>query len=164
MSDCYYDADRCLVCPEQTAQESVPSRVERRAVLGWNAGANSIAMVDGDLRVVTDMPLGVIGAIVGLKGGRKQPTLPSLIEHGWYFQKVGSADLVQPIERGVPVGSPIAGRTATTLFEVRRVNDRVNYLMDGVTVHASALPSAGAKVVNCCLYASGDGAPSGAPA
>jgi hypothetical protein len=162
MSDCYYDAAGCLVCPEKAAQPFVPSRIERRAVLGWNAGANSIAVLDGDLHVVFDLPLGAVGTIMGLKGNRKQPTIPSLIEHGWYFQKVGGVDLVRPIERGVASGSQITGRTSTTLFEIRRVNGKVTYLMNGAVVRTSATPSHGAKVVNCCLYASGDGAPSGA--
>ena len=162
MSDCYYDATGCLVCPEQPAQAYVPARIEQRAVLGWNAGANSIDVVDGDLHVVTDMPMGVIGTIIGLKGTRAKPTIPSLIEHGWYFQKVGSADLVQPIERGVPVNGVITSRTENTLFEIRRVNGRVTYWKDGVLVYASTVPSSGAKLVNCCLYASGDNAPSGA--
>lgn len=162
MSDCYYDGAGCLVCPEQAAQAYVPAHVERRAVLGWNAGANSIDVVDGGLRMTTDMPLGVIGAIVGLKGERTKQTIPSLIEHGWYFQKVGSADLVQAIERGVLVGSSITGRTSTTLFEIRRVNGRITYWKDDVQVYVSAVPSTGAKLVNCCLYASGDNAPSGA--
>jgi hypothetical protein len=162
MSDCYYDAAGCLVCPEQPAQSFVPSRIERRAVLGWNAGANSIDVLDGDLHVVFDMPLGVVGTIMGLKGNRKQPTIPSLIEHGWYFQKVGGVDLVRPIERGVAIGSQITGRTSATLFEIRRVNGKVTYLMNGAVVRTSAAPSHGAKVVNCCLYASGAGAPSGA--
>lgn len=162
MSDCYYDDAGCLVCPEQAAQTYVPAHVERRAVLGWNAGANSIDVVDGDLHVTTDMPLGLIGTIIGLKGERAKQTIPSLIEHGWYFQKVGSADLVQPIERGVPVSSLITGRTATTLFEIRRVNGRITYWKDGAQVYASTRPSSGPKLVNCCLYASGDSAPSGA--
>lgn len=164
MSDCYYDDAGCLVCPEQAAQPFVPSRIERRAVLGWNAGANSIDVVDGDLHVVTDMPLGVVGTIIGLKDGRAKPTIPLLIEHGWYFQAAGGADLAQPIERGVPVGILLTGRTAETLFEVRRVGDKITYWRDGALVYTSERPSAGVKLVNCCLYASGDAAPSGTSA
>lgn len=162
MSDCYYDDAGCLVCPEQPAQPFVPSRVEQRAVLGWNAGANSIDVVDGGLHMVTNMPLGVIGVIVGLKDGREKQTVPSLIEHGWYFQRVGGADLVQPIEHGIPVGSLLTGRTAETLFEIRRVGETITYWRAGVLVYTSARPSAGAKLVNCCLYASNDSAPGGA--
>lgn len=164
MSDCYYDDAGCLVCPEQEAQAYVPARVERQAVLGWNAGANSIADHDDDLHMVTDMPMGVLGAIIGLKASRAKQTVPSLIEHGWYFQVAGGVDVAQPIESGVPVGSPITGRTASTLFEVRRVGTQITYLMDGSVVHTSLVPSNGDRVVNCCLYASGDGAPSGVSA
>jgi hypothetical protein len=163
MSDCYYDEAGCLVCPEQAAQDYLPPSIENRAVVGWNAGANSLVMLDGDLRAKFDMPLGEIGTIIGLKGDRAKPTNPALIEHGWYFQKGGSTDLVQPIERGVTIGSPITGRTADTVFEIRRIQGLVSYWKDGVKVYTSALPSAGVKVVNCCLYASGDTVPSGLP-
>ncbi|MES2347024.1 MAG: hypothetical protein V4641_05570 [Pseudomonadota bacterium] len=162
MSDCYYDESGCVVCPAQNAQPFIPDRTELRAILGWNAGANSITMLDGGLHAVFDMPLGEIGVIIGLKGSRMKPAVPSLIEHGWFFQKVGSVDLVQPIEQGVPIGAPISGRTGTTVFEVRRVKGQITYRMDGTLVYTSSRPSVGAKVVNCCLYASGDSAPGGA--
>lgn len=162
MSDCYYDAKGCLVCPEQAAQPGVPARVERQAVVGWNAGANSIAVLDDDLHVVFDQPPGVVGIVIGLKGSRAQQAVPSLVEHGWYFQKVGGLDLVQPIERGRVLGAPIQGRTAETKFEIRRQSGRVTYWMDGARVAVSEALSIGAKLVNCCLYASGDSAASGA--
>jgi hypothetical protein len=159
MRECFYDADGCLVCPEQEAQTYIPSRVEQRAVLGWNAGANSIATVDSDLHAVMDQPLGVVGVIMGLKGVRTQQTIPSQIEHGWYFQRVGGVDVVQPIERGQVLAPLITDRTDSTLFEIRRTSGVVSYLRDGVLVATSAVRSAGAKVLNCCMYASGDTAP-----
>ena len=162
MSDCYYDADGCLVCPEQDAQPYIPSRIERRPVLAWNAGANSITTRDGGMRVKFTQPLGVIGAIIGFKSGRTHQTVPGLVEHGWYFQNVGGVDLVQPIESGKVLGMPIAGRTADTLFEIRRVDGVVRYVMDGVVVRVSDVNSVGYKVVNCCLFASGDSASGGA--
>lgn len=162
MSDCYFDAAGCLVCPEQAEQPYIPARVEQRAVLGWNAGANSIATVDGDLHAVFTQPPGVVGVVIGLKGTRTQQTIPSQIEHGWYFQSSGGLDIVQPMERGQVIGSPITGRTGSTVFEVRRSSGVVTYVMDGEVIHTSVAPSAGAKVVNCCMYASGDTAPGGA--
>ena len=161
MSNCYYDSEGCLVCPEQQGSPYVPARIEHQVVFGWNAGANSITMLDGDMRAVLDMPLGVLGVIIGLKGGRKQQTVPALVEHGWYFQRKGGLDLVQPIERGVVIGAPITGRSAVTTFEIRRAGEKVTYHMGGALMHTSETASVGTKVVNACLYASGDGAPSG---
>lgn len=162
MSDCYYDGAGCLVCPEQDAQPYIPARVEQRAVLGWNAGANSIDTVDGGLHVVFTQPLGVVGVVIGLKGGRAQQVVPSQIEHGWYFQRSGGLDIVQPIERGQVLGSPITGRGADTVFELRRSDGVVTYLMGGSVVRTSSVRSEGSKVANCCIYASGDAAPGGA--
>lgn len=161
MSECYYDAAGCLVCPEQDAQAYVPARIEQQAELGWNAGADSIDALDDDLNTVFDMPMGVVGVVIGLKGGRSNPTVPGLIEHGWYFQKQGGVNVCQPIERGTPIGTPFAGRVEATSFEIRRVGSTVTYLRDGALVATSTTPSHGPKVVNTCLYASSDSVPSG---
>lgn len=164
MSDttgCYYDAAGCLVCPEQSAQAYVPARIEHQPVLGWNAGANSVDVHDGDLHVVFDQPLDVVGVVIGLKTSRARVTVPSLIEHGWYFQKSAGVNLCQPIEQGKVLGGPITGRLANDTFEIRRVNGQVTYLRNGAFVALSPTRSSGPKLVNACLYASGDMAPSG---
>jgi hypothetical protein len=155
MSDCYYDSDGCLVCPEQKAQAYVPAHIDHRAVVGWNAGANSITTLDGNLHTVFNAPSDITGLIVGLKGVRSRQTLPDGIEHGWYFQALAGAHMARVIERSVGKTSA-ASYTASDVFEVRRVNGKVTYLKNGVAVYTSTSVSSGAKVVNCCLYASGD--------
>lgn len=161
MSDtgCYYDTAGCLVCPELPARPAVPAKVIRQAVTGWTAGANSAGVLDNDLHVVFTMPMDVVGVVLGLKTGRVSPTVPSLIEHGWYFQKRAGLNLAQPIERGVVVGAPLTGRAADTEFEIRRSDGHVSYLMGGTVVATSRLFSRGPKLVNTCLYVSGDAAP-----
>lgn len=154
-SRCYFDADNCQVCPEQLAVDYVPATLKTEPVVGWNAGANSITMLDGDLHMVLTMPKGIIGALVGLKGSRSRQTLPSLIEHGWYFQSAGGADVVQVVEGGVPQTSLVT-RLDTDSFEIRRRGADVEYLKNGSIVHKSMVPSLGPKIVNSCLYASGD--------
>lgn len=162
MSECYYDAAGCLICPEQQAQEYIPSRLEQRAVLGWTAGANSIIELDGGLRALFTQPLGVIGIVLGLKGGRQQQTIPSQIAHGWYFQKVSGLNIAQPIERGAVVGTPFVDRADDTVFEIRRAaSGVVTYAVDGLKVWTSITRSVGPRVLNCCLFASGDTASSG---
>lgn len=152
---CYVDADSCLVCPEQPYIPFSPPHVDHKPVIGWNAGANSLATIDGDLHMVLTMPKGTTGALVGLKGSRSRQTLPSLIEHGWYFQSAGGADVAQVVEGGSPQ-TALATRLDTDSFEIRRQGADVIYLKNGTVVHNSTLPSLGPKLVNACLYASGD--------
>ena len=151
----YFDTSGCLVTPARPAIAYQPARIEQRAVTGWNAGANSIDQLDGDLHVVFAMPMGVAGVVLGLKGSRRKQTVPELIEHGFYFQSLGGTNLVQIIERGV-AKSTNAARAANDTFEIRRVGGAVTYLKNNVRIYSSSQPSRGPLVVNTCLYASGD--------
>lgn len=140
----------------------MPSYIENTPVMGWNAGANSIDEIDGDLHVVTDMP-SVVGVIVGLKSGRNGQALPALVEHGFYLWKLGQLDVVQVIERGVVKNTPVP-RSLNAQFEIRRTNGRVRYLVSNSIEPMDMLSdtvSFGPKIVNACLYATGDAAPSG---
>lgn len=161
--DCYYDADGCWVCPERPASPRVPGYVSKQVVRQWNAGANSIETLDGDVRTNFSLPLGLVGVVVGFKGSRKKQTVPSLIEHGFYFQRQGGVDVLQIIERG-SVKSPASPRRDDALkFSIVRRGGDVTYLVNGFHVYASSSPSIGPVVVNACLFASGDTVPLGAP-
>jgi hypothetical protein len=139
----------------------VPAYIERQPVLGWNSGANSIDMRDGDFRVKFDMPLGTVGIMLGLKSSRQKQTLPTLIEHGWYFQSVASTSVVQIVESG-KTKTEVEPRNESDQFEIRRVNGTVYYVKNDTIIYTSQVHSDGPKVVNCCIYASNDSAPSGA--
>lgn len=153
--DCYYDAQGCLVCPEVPAVVGSPAYYSNQAVVGWNAGANSITELDGDMHTVFTQPSGVTGVVIGFRSGRTRNTVPNLVEHGFYFQSVGEFDAYQVIEAGV-VRVALAQRAADDEFEIRRVANEVSYYVNGTLVYASSVPSYGKKVVNACLYTSGD--------
>jgi hypothetical protein len=155
MSDCYFDGSGCLICPEQEAAPAVPARVDHQVVIGWNAGANSIAVQDGNLHVVVTNQALVAAVVVGLKSDRDRQTVPDLIEHGWYFQSLAGVGVAQVIERGV-TKTMVAAYDFSDAFELRRVNGLVTYLKNDAAVYTSTVPSLGSKVVNSCLYASGD--------
>lgn len=164
-TDCYYDSNQCLVCPEITPSPGSPGYVEQQPIIGWNAGANSIDQLDGSMHIVFGMPVNQRGVVVGFKSGRAHPTIVSQIEHGFYFQRSGAFDFVRIIENGLTMGTPMT-YVATDTFEIRRVEGVVYYFHNDRTipVYTSSVPSAGPKVVNACLYASGDSAPGGAGA
>lgn len=153
--DCYTDSSGCVVCPERPAQAYEPDRVEQRAVVGWNAGANSVDMLDGDIRVAFTMP-DVTGVAIGFKGSRQRQTSPGLIEHGLYFSRGPSGALLAAVmERGVIMGGAF-GRGIDDMFEVRRVAGVVTYSRNGAVFYLSQARSMGLKVVNACLYSTGD--------
>lgn len=158
--DCYYDAQGCLVCPEVPPIESVAAHYVTQAVIGWNAGANSIDQLDDDLHMTFGQPLGVSGLVIGLKGTRLKNTLPALVENGFYFQSVAAFDVWQIIENGALLTDQIP-RSESDTYEIRRVASVVTYYVNGHLVHTSVSPSYGVKLVNCCLYTSGDTAEGG---
>lgn len=151
----YIDEHGCTIVPECPAIAYVPPRIEHKANVGWNAGANSITELGGDLHTVFTAPTPEVGMIIGLRTGRTSPILPNRVEHGLFFQSVGTENFVQVIESNLTKTSPVS-YTASTSFEIRRVGAQVTYWQDGESIYSSAAPSFGTKVVNACLYASGD--------
>lgn len=150
----YKDASGCTVWPACPPVAYVPARIEQQLVLGWNAGANSIDELDGDLHTVFMMPA-VAGVVIGLRSGRAKQTIPDLIEHGLYFATFAGVRMVHVVERGLGATSNLPCDESDT-FEIRRVAGRVTYWRNGALLYASNARSTGAKVVNACLYASGD--------
>lgn len=151
----YTDADGCTVYPTCPAIASVPASIGRVPILGWNAGANSIDELNGNVHTVFTLPIADAGVVIGLRSDRARQTLPDLIEHGLYFASLGGVSLVHVVERAVARTAPVP-RGAEDTFEIRRVGTRVTYWHNKRLMHMSAARSTGAKIINTCLYASGD--------
>ena len=153
--DCYFDASGCLVCPEEAAVPAVPAYTRQVANIGWNAGADSVDMLTGDVHTVFGVDTTIAGVVVGLKSTRLLPTVPNMTNYAFYFQQVGAATMVQVIERGA-AKTDLRSYTSDDVFEVRRSNGVVTYWQNGDLIYTSATRSSGGLVVNACLYASGD--------
>jgi hypothetical protein len=97
----------------------------------------------------------VAGIVIGLRSGRARNTMPELIEHGLYFNSAAGVHLVHVMERGLGATGTI-GRDLADTFEIRRVGGRVTYWRNGALLYTSTARSTGVKVVNACMYASGD--------
>lgn len=158
MTGCTYDAAGCLVCPEIPAQPAQPAQVITDPLLGWNAGANSITVLDGDLRVADTLDALPTGIVIGLKASRAGPTAPELITHGLYLYAAAGKCFVEVRESGLRVGTPQALAIGDT-FEIRREAGRVSYWLAGVHWMHSARRSTGPVLVNACLYSAGDSLP-----
>lgn len=156
----YFDSDGCFVTPACSGIDPVAAYIETKAILGWNAGANSIMQLDGDVHAVFGMPQGTVGVIVGFKGARSRQTIPDLVTHGMYFQSLAGVDMVQVIERGQPK-TTLQPRSALDTFEIRRAFGKVTYWQSGTMIYESVQPSVGPVLVNACIYASGDDVPGG---
>lgn len=155
VTDCYFDGDGCLVCPDIPA---TPAKVTRDANVGWNAGANSIVMLEGDVHVVESLDAVPAGIVIGLKGTREFVTAPSAIEHGFYLYTAVARAYIEIRERGQRVGTA-RPYTLGTAFEIRRVGGEISYWLAGVLLAQTPARVLGPVLVNACLYAAGDTLP-----
>lgn len=149
-----YKSGDCYIYPDCPAVAAVAPHNEVRNELGWNAGANSIDALSTDFHTVFTMPR-VTGTIIGLRSERAHQATPDFIEHGLYFRALLDTDLVSIMERGAELTLPIT-RGIDDTFEIRRVGTRVTYWRNRELMCASTEVSNGTKVVNMCLFASGD--------
>lgn len=162
MSDptaCYLDGQGCQVCPEIAAVPAQPALYQTAPVKGWNAGANSIASLSGDVHVVFDFDPMPVGIVVGFKSATAPipQDNPNLIQHGVYGYLSQGVPTVDVMESGKTRASFVYTRGQS--IEIRRVGEKVTYWINEAQVYASAAPSFGALIVNACLYASGDTLP-----
>lgn len=156
----YIDSQNCVVTPACPANSGTPAHIEQVDARGWGTGANSILVRDGDLYARFDMPIGVVGVYIGLRAAvRYHQHLPIYITHGFYFER-DNGDMVRVVESGVQVMAPVVHR-ATDVFEIRRIAGVVTYWINGDLTYESSVRSSGLVLVNACLYASNDDAPSG---
>lgn len=158
MRDCYGTPDGCIVCPQLPAVPYAPDSAVTDPRLGWNAGANSIAMVAGDLHVTDTVAVPPAGLVIGLKAVRNNQTDPADVLHGLFFYRNGGQPRVEVREQGARIG--IAHNYAAgAAWEIRRVGAWITYLVAGVVLAKTPAKTLGPMLVNACLYAAQDGVP-----
>lgn len=133
----------------------MPAYVMQSPVIGWNAGANSVAVRSGDMHVF-NFTVRLSGAVVvGFKERRTNQLTPELIEHGLLFQLVGGLRYVRVVEFGV-TKTEFVLFDESEVFEIRRRNSVVSYFKNHRLFYSSDRLSNGTRLVNACLYVSGD--------
>ena len=148
----------CTDYPEQPHVPGVPSRVEVTPYMEWNAGANSIAELDGDVRVAFTQGR-VVGCLVGFTDDRAVVANVDRYSHAFYFFQTAGG---QPRFRVREGAGNVLGEVpyvAGDMFEIRRVGGQVQYLHNGTRIRRSPAASVGALSVGTALYATGDAAP-----
>lgn len=154
--DCVTDPiTGCVDCPALPAVTGAPARIDVTKLVGWNAGANSIDQIDGDLHAVFSFEKAPVGIAAGLKNSRTNQADPNAVQFGFYVYANGPTTLYKILERSATRYGPMPYTLGTDL-EIRRVNGTVKYFVDGSLVYRSAALSSGPLVFNACLYATGD--------
>lgn len=119
--------------------------------LGWNSGAVSRAVLASDCVYTFALPSSVVGVVTGLNNSNGGASYEE-IDYGFYLSH-GRAVIY---ELGVSKSSAFS-YTSATVFKVALAGKQITYLMDGVVVYTSAVPTTGAPLfVDASLYSGGD--------
>lgn len=143
----------CTSYPEQPhvpATPDVPARVEVSALIGWDAGANSVVSHSGDCVCTFNMDR-VVGAVCGFTTDLDAVADTERLTHALYFNR----NRFQVIESGVARTSE-AGYAPGDEFQILRSGGNVSYFHEGALVYMSRRASVGEIHVGGSLYASGD--------
>ena len=152
---CTTDVNGCITCSAVPSTPAVPATYTDSPVVGWNAGANSILVLDGDLYTTFGLPTRVTGIVLGFKSVRTFQSEPTLVQFGLYLSNIGGNQYVNVSEYGVQLTAPLLC-AATDSFTIRRIAGVITYLRNSTILYTSLVPSAGPLLVNACLYSSGD--------
>ena len=128
------------------------TRIE--VIRAWDAGANSIDVIDGNARFEFAAQR-VVGVIAGFAVGRGAPSVDRVTHGAYMHQSAGGVPLIQPVESGVAVGPAQTYATGVEV-EIRREGGRVKMLLGGVETHQFRTPSVGPVVAAAVMYQSGD--------
>lgn len=146
----------CVTYPAVTGIPRTPPSVEFRPVLAWDAGANSIQELDGDVRTVFSLEQPCVGIAVGFVTHRDYVEDYSRIVVGVLFTQTGAgAPMMQVIEYGVsrtdampyPLGTPL---------ELRRAQGVISLWSEDVRLYESPELVDGPLIVGCSMFATGD--------
>lgn len=120
---------------------------------GWNAGAISLGLLDGDATYRFQVPGTVAGVVTGLSDPAfNQGFGYQEIQYAFYISNGGYRIMEGGIDKTAPVAS-----TGTTVYSIIRAGESLYYAVDGTVVYQSLIPVTSSFVlVDASLYAGGD--------
>lgn len=146
--------------PGREEVPAVPPEYAFNPHAGWNAGANSIRTLDGDVHVSFSLDVAA-GIVLGFCTDRASPADFAAITHGVVgdFSPEDGARRFQIMERGKLIG--VSGSmSGQTRFDIKRfAGGGVQYMVDDALVYTSTEPLFGPLFVASALYLAGDEVP-----
>jgi hypothetical protein len=130
---------------------SVPAVITYDNLRGWNAGGRSINYLSGNGYVEFEISPLATGAVVGL-AGITDSTLPNNCTHAFYVH----SGVTELLENGASVQTITVDLSTRPRLRVSRSSGVVTFLVDGVVVRTSSLPSTGRAWLDAALYTSDD--------
>lgn len=147
----------CTTYPEIDEIPAVPAWVETIAVNEWDAGANSIKELDGDVHTVFSFDAPVVGVAVGFVNHRENVHDYSRLMFGVLMSQSASGT---PQFRVMEYGRFRTGFIKYTLgepIELRRVQNEFSAWYNGERLLRGSQAYDGPLIVGSSLYSTGDG-------
>lgn len=142
-----------VICKQtSTGSAAIPATPQTLRIkfnLGWNSSARSMDSLLASGRYDFVASEGSLGVVSGLTD-TPSPVGYNSIKYGLYANK----GKVSVVESGVVKTSLFSA--PGSVLSVRRMGFSVDYLIDGVSVYASKVPSVGVLVASAFLYSAGD--------
>jgi hypothetical protein len=147
----------CTTYPEIDEIPAVPAWVETIVVNEWDAGANSVQELDGDVRTVFSFDAPVVGVAVGFVDHREDVHDYSRLMFGVLMSQSAAGT---PQFRVMEYGRFRTGFIEYTLgepIELRRVQNEFSAWYDGERLLRGSQAYDGTLIVGSSLYSTGDG-------
>lgn len=149
----------CAYYPPKPAIPAVSSHYDPVGDRTWNAGANSVDELSGDVEVRLDMPK-VLGVCVGFVATRATPADPNRMLYGLRFGLSNTGAAVMHVSEHGQRRTSDVEYEPTDDFRIRRVGQVVSYLRNGEIIYASNRPSTEpVLMVGAALFGFGDAIP-----
>lgn len=145
----------CNTVPAVIGVTAQPAYIETVAIDGWNAGANSIAICNGDCYFKWDVNDDIVGAVAGIGPVDRPSYNYAQLTHAFQILTLGGVRVYQVVELGAYRGELAEHFSGDDLY-IRRVRGIVEYKVGGVVVYTSRTRSVGSIRAGGVLYLSGD--------
>jgi len=162
MSTRYTDRNGCIHYPAIAAVPSVLYTRTEIPTQAWDAGANSVRQLRGDVRLEFSGVQPPVGSVIGLTVERTPVTNPQRMAFAWYLS-LHASGRAQALcyEQGV-ITSAAYAYDDTSVFAIERRGQQIFYWLEGVLRRrtVSTLPMDKAVSVGAALYGGYDRLPS----
>lgn len=149
----------CTYYPPSAGIPAVPAHYDSVGDRVWNAGANSVVELGGNVEVSFDMGK-VIGVCVGFVASRATPTDPDRVGYGMRFGLSETGAAVMHVSEHGQRRTADATYSPSDNFRIRRVGQTVSYIRNGDVIYVSLRPSLEETLlVGSALFGFGDSIP-----
>lgn len=157
------DCPTCIEEPGVPPVTAAPGRVVYAPDFGWDAGANSITELSGDV-ILSFTAEQVVGSLVGLRTARPFVNNFPSYYHAILLLSVGTNNVYSVMEQGTTITVPTVRTLSNTddegnpadAFDIIRTGVRVVYQINGVPFYFSTALTSAPLIVSACLYCPGD--------